>query len=151
MTYELWCTDTAWTRQGHAIDTVGTRILHIKSQVSDTIRHNTLPILKYPCIIADNHISAQSSKLTIQDQYTKSEFIFQCSFTLFSAVISTALLLGVKTKMLAIWLDLPQYVGACFASPITFFFPNFFLIWTELRSLFSSFLSKNNQSTGQPS
>ena len=27
----------AWIRQGHAIDATGTRILHIKSEVSDTI------------------------------------------------------------------------------------------------------------------
>ena len=49
----LWSTDTAWIRQGHAIDATGTRILHIKSEVLDTMRHDMLPILKYPCIIDD--------------------------------------------------------------------------------------------------
>ena len=55
-TYTLWCMDTAWIRQGHAIDATGTRILHIKSEVSDTIWHDTLSILKYPCIMAYTYI-----------------------------------------------------------------------------------------------
>ena len=42
----------AQIRRGHAMDMVGTRILHIKGEVPHMIRHNTLPILKYLCIIA---------------------------------------------------------------------------------------------------
>lgn len=34
----------------------GTRILHIKSEVSDTIWHHMLPILYYFCIIAQHHL-----------------------------------------------------------------------------------------------
>lgn len=36
--------------QGHAMDTVGTWILHTKGEGSDTKRQETLPILKYPGI-----------------------------------------------------------------------------------------------------
>ena len=43
--------DTAWIRLGYDIDIARTRILHIKSEVSDVIRHDTLPISKCPCII----------------------------------------------------------------------------------------------------
>lgn len=33
------------------MEMAGTQILHIKIEVSDTIRHNRLPIWKYLCII----------------------------------------------------------------------------------------------------
>ena len=44
----LWCPDTA----GHAVETIGTGVLHVKTEVSDTIRYDTLLILMYPCLIA---------------------------------------------------------------------------------------------------
>ena len=44
--------DSALMMPRYGMDTARTQILHIKSEVSDTIRHDTLPILKYPCIIA---------------------------------------------------------------------------------------------------
>ena len=40
-------TDAAGILHRHNKDTD----LHVKSEVSDTIQHETLPILKYPCII----------------------------------------------------------------------------------------------------
>ena len=43
--------DMVGTCLGHA----GTRILHIKSEVLDMIRYDTLPILMYPCIIGVDH------------------------------------------------------------------------------------------------
>ena len=41
----------AQTRHGYDKDTPGTRVLHVKSEVSGTIQHDMLPILKYLCII----------------------------------------------------------------------------------------------------
>ena len=36
------------------MDMAGTPILHVESEVPDMTQHNTLPILKYPYIIARN-------------------------------------------------------------------------------------------------
>ena len=41
-----------YCRDRQFMDTAMTRTLHIKSDVSDMIRHDMLPILKYLCIIA---------------------------------------------------------------------------------------------------
>lgn len=46
--------NTTWIRQGHAMDTIGTRISHIKSEELDKIQHDTLPILTFPVIIDEN-------------------------------------------------------------------------------------------------
>lgn len=35
------CPDTAWMRSGHALDMSGTRILHLESEISDTIWHDS--------------------------------------------------------------------------------------------------------------
>lgn len=40
-----------WIQQGRAMDMAGVRILLIKNDVSDTIWHDSLPILKYLGII----------------------------------------------------------------------------------------------------
>lgn len=64
----LWCPDKARKRHGHAIDMAGIQIVDIKSEVSDKIQHDMLPILKHPCIIAlcipdghdhENHLRLQ--------------------------------------------------------------------------------------------
>lgn len=46
--------NTTWIQQTHTMDTKGTRISHIKSEESNKIRHDTLPILKFPGIIDEN-------------------------------------------------------------------------------------------------
>lgn len=40
------------------MDMAGTQILHIKGKVSDTIRHDTSPILKYPGITDNQWMGA---------------------------------------------------------------------------------------------
>ncbi|XXG41621.1 hypothetical protein AAC387_Pa01g2052 [Persea americana] len=47
------------------MDTSWTRILQIKSEVSNTIRHDTLPILKYPCIIGERRLFIRSDELDV--------------------------------------------------------------------------------------
>ena len=61
----------AQIRQGHTIDKARTRILHIKSEVMDTIGHDTLPILKYPCII-----DYRCKKLDVIKQCAQGSFVF---------------------------------------------------------------------------
>ena len=46
----------AWIQQGLALDTADTRILQTKSEVLDPIQQDTLPILKYPCMIGGSMI-----------------------------------------------------------------------------------------------
>lgn len=44
--------DMAWIPQGHVLNMVRVRISYIRSEMLNTTQHNTLPILKYPGIIA---------------------------------------------------------------------------------------------------
>lgn len=43
--------DAAWIRQGHATYTAEGWVLHIKNEVSDTLQHGALTILKYLRVI----------------------------------------------------------------------------------------------------
>lgn len=57
----------------------GTWILHIKSQLSNVIRHDALPILKYMCIIDSNFMIISSKwnhlvSLINQSKYVRSYF-----------------------------------------------------------------------------
>lgn len=40
---------------------------HIKSEVSGTIQHDTLPILKYPCIINDESETQKEATSSLED------------------------------------------------------------------------------------
>lgn len=54
--HDVWYPDSAWIQRGHAMDTSRTEIWCIKSEVSDGIGRDMLPILDYRgIIVCDKH------------------------------------------------------------------------------------------------
>lgn len=70
---KLWCTDTVWIRQGHAMYTEWTQILQIKIEVLDTIWHDTLPILKFLCIIVRKLLDPDSDSCVFWPEHLNPE------------------------------------------------------------------------------
>lgn len=66
---------------GYGKDTVGMRILYIKSEASDIIRHNMSPVLKYLCVIVYRSLFTGLRHMLTGSSYFHvplSFFIFSC-------------------------------------------------------------------------
>lgn len=66
---------------GYGKDAVRMRILYIKSEASDTIRHNMLPVSKYPCVIVYRSLFTGLRHMLTDSSYFHvplSFFIFSC-------------------------------------------------------------------------
>lgn len=59
--------DAAWIRQGHAIYMAEGWVLHIKNEVSDTLQHGALTILKYLRVIMQLLRTSQALKVVLND------------------------------------------------------------------------------------
>lgn len=59
--------DAAWIRQGHAIYMAEGWVLHIKNEVSDTLQHGALTILKYLRVIMQLPQTSQALKVVLND------------------------------------------------------------------------------------